>query len=81
LAPEGFREIRVHDLKHTFGRGLRAAGVCFEDRQDLLGHRSDRITTHYSQAELTSLWARQKKDFDEGSRKSTATTWLRRRNG
>lgn len=47
-APEGFREIRVHDLKHTFGRRLRAAGVCFEDRQDLLGHRSGRITTHYS---------------------------------
>lgn len=26
---------RVHDLKHTFGRRLRAAGVSFEDRQDL----------------------------------------------
>ncbi len=40
LAPVGFRSIRVHDLKHTFGRRLRAAGVLFEDRQDLLGHRS-----------------------------------------
>jgi integrase len=29
--------VRVHDLKHTFGRRLRAAGVSFEDRQDLLG--------------------------------------------
>lgn len=47
-APAGFRKIRVHDLKHTFGRRLRAAGVSFEDRQDLLGHRSGRITTHYS---------------------------------
>ena len=46
---------RVHDLKHTFGRRLRAAGVSFEDRQDLLGHRSGRITTHYSAAELSSL--------------------------
>ena len=27
---------------------MRAAGVSFEDRQDLLGHRSGRITTHYS---------------------------------
>jgi hypothetical protein len=27
--------VRVHDLKHTFGRRLRAAGVSFEDRQDL----------------------------------------------
>ncbi len=32
-------QVRVHDLKHTFGRRLRAAGVSFEDRQDLLGHR------------------------------------------
>lgn len=47
--------VRVHDLKHTFGRRLRAAGVGFEDRQDLLGHKSTRITTHYSKAELKSL--------------------------
>jgi integrase len=46
---------RVHDLKHTFGRRLRAAGVSLEDRQDLLGHRSARITTHYSAAELSRL--------------------------
>lgn len=26
-APPGFASIRVHDLKHTFGRRLRAAGV------------------------------------------------------
>lgn len=36
-------------------RGLRAAGVSFEDRQDLLGHRSGRMATHYSAAELTKL--------------------------
>ena len=45
----------MHDLKHTYGRRLRAAGVSFEDRQDLLGHRSGRITTHYSAAELSQL--------------------------
>ncbi len=39
-------QVRVHDLKHTFGRRLRAAGVSFEDRQDLLGHRLGKITTH-----------------------------------
>ena len=49
------RQVRVHDLKHTFGRRLRAAGVSFEDRQDLLGHRSGRMTTHYSAAELVRL--------------------------
>jgi hypothetical protein len=31
--------------------------VSFEDRQDLLGHRSGRITTHYSAAELSRLLA------------------------
>jgi integrase len=79
-APEGFRKIRVHDLKHTFGRRLRAAGVSFEDRQDLLGHKSGRITTHYSQAELSNLLVAAEKVCDAGeSRKSPAVTWLRRR--
>jgi len=49
------KQVRVHDLKHTFGRRLRAAGVSFEDRQDLLGQRSGRMTMHYSAAELTRL--------------------------
>jgi integrase len=53
----GLPHVRVHDLKHTLGRRLRAAGVSFEDRQDLLGHRSGRITTHYSGAELSRLIA------------------------
>jgi integrase len=48
-------EVRVHDLRHTFGHRLRAAGVGFEDRQDLLGHKSVRITTHYSSPDLIRL--------------------------
>jgi len=71
--------VRVHDLKHTFGRRLRAAVVSFEDRQDLLGHKSGRITTHYSQAELASLIAAAEKVCGSDSRKSPATTWLRQR--
>lgn len=51
----GLPQVRVHDLKHTFGRRLRAAGVSFEDRQDLLGHKSSRVTTHYSAPELINL--------------------------
>ena len=46
---------RVHDLKHTFGARLRAADVSFEDRQDLLGHKSQRITTHYSAKDVAKL--------------------------
>ena len=48
-------EVRVHDLRHTFGHRLRAAGVSLEDRQDLLGHKSARITTHYLAPDLIRL--------------------------
>lgn len=54
-APDGFKRVRAHDLKHTFGRRLRAAGVSLEDRQDLLGHKAGRITTEYSVAEIRNL--------------------------
>ncbi len=64
--------VRVHDLKHTFGRRLRARGVSFEDRQDLLGHKSARITTHYSPAELLNLWEAANKVCDN-QRKVTLT--------
>ena len=74
-APEGFRRVRVHDLKHTFGRRLRAAGVSFEDRQDLLGHKSRRITTHYSEAELANLIAAAEKACETKSRKTPAIAW------
>jgi integrase len=68
-------------MKHTFGRRLRAAGVSFEDRQDLLGHKSGRITTHYSRAELGTLIEAAEKVCETESRKTPATTWLRRKIG
>jgi hypothetical protein len=34
---------------------LRVAGVGFEDRKLLLGHKSDHVTTHYSEPEIGSL--------------------------
>jgi len=51
----GLTQVRVHDLGLTFGYRLRPAGVSFEDRQDLLGHRSGRITTHYSAPDVARL--------------------------
>jgi hypothetical protein len=45
----------VHDLKHTFGERLKAAGVPWELRQVLLGHRSENITTHYSMPRIQEL--------------------------
>jgi hypothetical protein len=53
--------------------------VSFEDRQDLLGHKSGRITTHYSRAELANLIAASEKVCGTDSRKTPATTWLRRK--
>jgi integrase len=54
-APWGFKHVRVHDLKHTFGRRLRAARVPFETRQTRLSHKNGSITTHYSAAEIGEL--------------------------
>ena len=53
----------------TFGRRLLPAGVSFEDRQSLLGHRSGRITTHYSAAELANLIDAANKICEMGVRK------------
>lgn len=54
-AHPGYASIRIHDLKHSFGRRLRAAGVTEEDRKSLLGHKNGSITSHYSGAELGKL--------------------------
>ncbi len=67
----------MHYLKHTFGRRLRAVGVSFEDRQDLLGHKSARITTHYSAAEITNLIEASNKVCQVSPRKSPAIVLLR----
>ena len=75
--PDGFLRIRIHDLKHTFGRRLRAEDVSFEDRQDLLGHKAGRITTHYSAAELRNLIAAANKVCNEDSRKTPAQPMAR----
>ena len=74
----GLGNVRVHDLKHTFGRRLRAAGVGFEDRQDLLGHKSGRITTHYSAAEIGNLIAAANKVCEAEKNVNTPTLTLLR---
>jgi len=75
--PEGFRRIRVHDLKHTFGYRLRAAGVSFEDRKTLLGHKAGHITTQYSAADVETLINLAEKVCDLASRKSPALSIVR----
>ncbi len=74
---EGLANVRVHDLKHTFGRRLRAAGVSHEDRQVLLGHTNGNVTTHYSAAELSQLIDAANKVTEDLSRKTPALTLIR----
>lgn len=69
--------VRVHDLRHTFGRRLRAVKVSLEDRQDLLGHYAGRVTTHYSAAEIGSLRDAVNSILNADSRKGSRTTILR----
>jgi hypothetical protein len=76
----GLPHVRVHDLKHTFGRRLRAAGVSFEDRQDLLGHKSVRITTHYSMPELDNLIAAANTVCEKNPHKIPTSLILKRKN-
>lgn len=69
--------VRVHDLKHTYGRRLRAAGVSMEDRQDLLGHKSGKITTHYSMVEIETLIEASNKILVNNTKKQPGLTLLR----
>ena len=73
----GYHNLRVHDLRHTFGRRLRSAGVTKETRSALLGHKSGDITTHYSAAELQELLDAVGKITESNSRKTPTLTLLR----
>lgn len=49
------RDVRVHDLRHTFATRLRAAGVAAEDRAALLGHSMRTMPQHYASADIGRL--------------------------
>lgn len=71
----------VHHLKHTFGRRLRAAGVPYETRQVLLGHKKGDITTHYSAAELEELIEAAERVCERNVHKTPTLTLLKRKTG
>jgi len=71
------KHVRIHDLKHTFGRRLRAAGVSLETRKVLLGHKNGDITTHYSAPELEELTAAAEMVCEDKSGKTPALTLLK----
>ncbi|WP_286863800.1 tyrosine-type recombinase/integrase [Herbaspirillum sp.] len=48
-------QVRVHDLRHTYGTRLRAAGVSEEDRALLLGHANKSMPEHYATGTVERL--------------------------
>ena len=64
----------VHNLRHTFGRRLRSAGVPLETRKALLGHANGDITTHYSAAELQELLEAVERIANRGAAQSPTLT-------
>ena len=72
----GLSDLRVHDLRHTFGYRLRSAGVAKLDRQDLLGHKSNDINDWYCQADTERLTEAVEKLIIEKSRKSRVLSFV-----
>ena len=77
----GFANLRVHNLKHTFDRRLRAAGVSLETRKVLLGHTNGDITSHYSAPEIEELLTAVNRVCEMNPRKIPALTILKRKTG
>jgi len=77
----GFANLRVHDLKHTFGRRLRAAGVSLETRKVLLGHTNGDITSHYSAPEIEELLEAANRVCNSNPGKIPSLTVLKRKTG
>jgi integrase len=48
LKRAGVREIRFHDLRHTFGTRMAAAGVPMRSLQEWMGHRDFKTTLIYA---------------------------------
>jgi hypothetical protein len=54
LARRTSHRLRVHDLKHAYGRRLRSAGASLETRKLLLGHKNG---DHHYSAQIGELIA------------------------
>jgi integrase len=68
----------VHNLRHSFGRRLRGAGIPLETRKALFGHAHSDITTHYSAAELSELLEAVEKIVDRGIAQTPTLTVVQR---
>jgi integrase len=68
-----------HNLKHTFGRRLRAVGVPKDTRQVLLGHRSGDVTDHYSVPEIQVLYDATNRVLGSQTRESPVLHMVKRK--
>jgi len=73
----GLTQVRIHDLRHTYGQRLRDAGVSEEDRALLLGHSISGMPQHYATATVARLVDAANRVFQTRDR----TTLLRVANG
>lgn len=48
-------QLKVHDLRHTFGERLREQGINMNTCGDLLGHTGRGVTAHYCRAKSAEL--------------------------
>jgi len=48
-------QLKVHDLRHTFGERLREQGINMDTCGDLLGHTGRGVTAHYCRAKSSEL--------------------------
>lgn len=56
----GVNGLKIHDLRHTSTTWLNQLGVTQRVRQDLLGHKSAAMTSHYTHSE----WSDKRKAID-----------------
>jgi len=61
LERAGLRRLRFHDLRHTFGTRMAAAGVPMRTLQEWMGHRDFKTTliyADYAPSKMEAEWAR-----------------------
>jgi len=78
-APAGFARLRVHDLKHTFGHRLEAAGVSDRECQALLGHARKGVTQKYMAPEVARLMQAAESVLDTQRHGTVPLTIIRRK--
>jgi integrase len=77
LRRAGVREVRFHDLRHTFGTRMAAAGVPMRTLQEWLGHRDAKTTqiyADYAPSEREREWVEAAFARDTALRATTGAT-------